>query len=92
MSRNDLKDYAAQPILAALALLDTALFTVARAVRASDLRPLRAPWPSDPAALAAAAQSLVEECELALYVLDAYREQIYTCIDLHDHPDPDCPF
>lgn len=61
---------AAEPLLAALALLDHALLVVARAVRAAHPDLYKA-HPTD-APTQNAARTLIDECHLATHVLDVY--------------------
>jgi hypothetical protein len=83
-------DLAAEPLLAALAVLDFALLVVARTVRAAHPEVDRCPRPADSAALAAARQ-LVDDCDLALRTLDAYRDHVYARLR-HPHRHVDWPF
>jgi hypothetical protein len=85
-----LEHLATAPVLGVLATLDVALVVLARSLRAAHPDIDRVARPGDDPCVAAAL-SLVDHCDGALYAIEHYRDQLYLRLR-RPLPDPAWPF
>jgi hypothetical protein len=85
-----LEHLAAEPVLGTLAVIETALVVLARALRGlHDVDRVARP---DDAPKTTAARQLVDDCDLLLRALDEYRDLVYDRLRNRHRTEPDWPF